>query len=216
MSEKGELLREIRERLRLTQEEMGELLGGYKRGTYKNWEMREPPDQILKKAAELAESNSIANEAKKPYSVIKKLGTGPMIELPVLGVAFAGHGDQEDIEGTIYVPVQFGYDDYGAFLIRGDSMMDILWPGDIAIVRTQRVPKLNDINLVCDPQGGLSLKWVTYENGEWVCSPHNSKYEASVFDEGTFASGYLVGFYRDDGETMEIKHRRAGNLFRRP
>lgn len=216
VAEKGDALKRIRKSLDLTQAEMADALGT-SRGTYKNWEIREPTVEAWKAALALVKSPTMVMEAMSPYSAIKNIGVGAMIELPQYGSAHAGDGESETYDNTVYVPAQFGYDDYGAYVVEGTSMADILFPGDVVIFRHQKNPKVNDINLI-KTDGNVCLKWVTFENGVYVCKAHNPQYkqEETQFSDGTFSMGYLVGYYRDDGETMEIKHRRSGNLFSRP
>lgn len=121
--------------------------------------------------------------------------------IKVYGSIAAGHprGNASSPDSfEVDVPVQFSRPDFGALWIDGDSMLPLLEGGDLAIFRDHLHPKPGAI-MACEVQesGQWVVKRVIYEHGRYVLRSLNPAY--ADIEEAFRATGFLVGFVRDDG-----------------
>lgn len=135
----------------------------------------------------------------------------PMVRLPLIGAASAGdgltHGDAD--EQYFSVPVQFGFPDYAAAFVDGDSMMPLLQPGDYAIFREQTQPRDGYVYAL-RVDGGLVVKRLRFRDGRWIMESTNELYPATPLPRDHKVLGLLVGFYRSDDDGEMYRHKRGG------
>lgn len=181
--------------LRLTQNEMAERLGvPYSR--YKNWEYQTPiPPAIADKLLAMGYGRIEVGAPLIPASQL-------LIPIPFIGgVAASSPVDWTDpFESNVfeYVPPEMG-DARGRFACRvlGDSMFDLLWPGDIAVFQKIDVPKLNAVVLFRSDDGLATIKTLKHDGERFMLHALNPGYNAEPA-RGTVV-GYLVGIVREQG-----------------
>ncbi len=134
------------------------------------------------------------------------LGGLPMTPIPVVGSASAGEGahNVDPDERIIYVPESLAKIGGVGFLVDGESMMPRLEPGDIAIFREHRVPKLKYAFLVKSPNGEFRVKNIGWDGEQWVLKSLNRAYGDEPLGSHELI-GYLIGWYKARGtrETMD-------------
>lgn len=190
-------LRELRERLGLSQEEMAERHFGVKRSTYANWELpdRGIPANVLFKAKQIATQVEIG-DFKVPAPNI-------MIPLPFIGgIAASSKVNWTDpfaAESLEYVPTEMGIG-RGRFACRilGDSMYDLLWPNDLCVFQALEVPKLRAVVLYRTAEHQATIKQLLHDGKAYILHPLNPTYEDVTVDGGRVV-GELIGIVRENG-----------------
>lgn len=186
----SEEIRDLRKKLRLTQDKMAEALG-VESTTYHNWEYKSaPPPEMLDRARLMADSFSAARAKDK-------------VKIPVLGYIGAGGGrpmGDGEREG-LYVSAAFGDRGYSASVLGADSvsMHPYLHPGDTAIFKPTALPKVGYIIAARLPDQPESIvKELVFEKGQLALRSFNPEVPDIVVP-GMQIVGYLVGFESPDG-----------------
>lgn len=133
------------------------------------------------------------------------------VKVPVYTVGSAGEWPQAEATEEVELPVQFFYPDYRPVLIDGFSMAPHILPGDIAVFREWKVPKVGFVN-ACSRDGNLYVKLVDLLDGQISLVSFNPE-AAPIDPDQVQALGYLVGLFRDDGTESFYRHNRGGLRF---
>lgn len=177
---------EIRKHLRFSQAKFAQLLGlGF--ATYKNYEYRDVPPEVMKKARSMRGDGMV--ELTGQTGTIQKLGA--------IGANLHGPGYQGDDDEMI-VPIAFARPDYkGVPVPSGEySMLPFIQPGDTLVFKGGS--KLH--MFVAARLQGETLpvcKKLTTEAGRAVLRSMNPDY-ADIPADGHEIVGYLVGIIPAD------------------
>ena len=193
----GEDLRDFRRKvLDLTQEQMADRLG-LPRTTYTAYEQDR------------------ANIPQKVYDHLKKLGfgkapevTNPLYPSPVPvtlipkgpAVPCSDWSDPLDTEYHEYAEVDSYMAADGRFVTEmvGDSMYDLLWPGDVCVWQADKTPKLGSIVIAVSSDHRATCAQLKHNGKEFVLHKLNPKYDPAEADHWG-CIGYLVGILRLQG-----------------
>ena len=188
------LLREIRQRLGMSQPEFARRLG-VPGSRYRNWEYgaANPPAEIVR-AARKMEGPQVSGPtipASQLYIPVPYIG----------GVAASSMVDWTDpfeSDTFEFVPPEMG-DGRGRFSCRvlGDSMYDLLQPGDLCVFQASPVPKIGTVIMYRSPENSITIKELKHDGKGFILHPLNPAYE-DVPAIGT-CLGYLVGIVREVG-----------------
>jgi SOS-response transcriptional repressor LexA len=137
-------------------------------------------------------------ELSKPYAPASQL----LIPIPYLGKITAS--DETDwvdpftAETFEYVPPEMG-DARGRFCYRieGDSMFDLLWPGDLVVFQRDDVPRIGKVIAFRSFDNKATVKVLKHNGTQFILHPINPAYN-EVEARGT-CLGYLVGIVREHG-----------------
>lgn len=189
----GERLRELRARLRLTQEAMATRLN-IPRATYKNWEYGDanPPATILSEIAVL--ETDVSNPTIPAYQLEVPLRSIGAIAASQK-VDWTDPFDSDDFED---VPGHMA-GDRGRFSCRvaSDSMMPLLHPNDVCVWQQSAIPKIGAVILYRHPDNKVTIKQLKHDGQHYVLHPLNESYQD---EQGTGEQiGYLVGYVRKLG-----------------
>ena len=203
LSKRARELRDIRERIGISQKSMAELLLGKEahRSTYANWEndTASVPLTILEKARALDRQRVILAGVGGPnFGSLTAEDSG---RVKIYGGVLAGTGNASSIDALeLDVPIQFARDDYGGMVVQGDSMLPLLAPGDTVIFRDWTQPKAGYVfaaKIVDGPdKGNWVVKLLAIHNDRFVLRSLNGEYE-DVFGPFQLA-GFLVGIVHDE------------------
>jgi repressor LexA len=89
-------------------------------------------------------------------------------------------------------------EDLFSLSVRGDSMMDLLYPGDLVFVDPKKQPRNGEI-VVASVEGQPTLKWHYRFHDEIELRPQNKKYSVisvKPHDETFHINGVVVGYIR--------------------
>lgn len=201
-TEMGERLRALRTKLRLTQAKMAAQFD-VDRETYKNWEYGAA--NLPKKFHALLtrlEAGGLA--AFEPTDLRKPLFPVPHLLVPIPRGPAVPCSDWSD-------PLEADYNDFtevdpymaegkGRFAceIVGDSMYDLLWPGDLAIWQSEPHPKIGTVVIARTKLNEVTAAQLKHNGTDFVLHKLNSKYEDATADHWE-AIGFLVGIIRVEG-----------------
>lgn len=188
----AERLREIRDRLRLTQPEMADRLGTT-RATYKNWEYgaAQIPERVLKRLSTL-EQRSVQG--------FSQLQPAPMGTLRILGGIGAGSEPGDSDDDIQSVPIEFTGPDIGGLICEGDSMMPYLHPGDILVFVEHQSPRIGKLFAVRKPNGRPIVKKLIHEKEHgFALKSFNPNQPDITSIDGYELMGFLIGFISPDG-----------------
>ena len=190
-------MRQIRERLRMTQKEFAAALG-VDRARYKNWEYQHtaPPADLIAKAEQM-----VSGQEPSEVGPLMPVRPMPMVRIPVVGHVSAGPGaDAAEIEKELYIPADMApVPGVTAYVAEGDSMMPWIHPGDIVIIRPHQTERLGFAFLVERADGSYSLKMLAHDGQDWELRSLNPKYEPERSHARLI--GYVIGIYRLSGTT---------------
>jgi len=134
------------------------------------------------------------------------LGGIPMVPIPIVGQVSAGAGTYNvDVEDhTIYVPESLAKIGGVGFLVDGESMMPRLEPGDVAVFREHRIPRLRYTFLVKSAEGEFRVKNIGWDGDQWTLQSLNRNFGEEPLGSHELI-GYLIGWYKARGtrETMD-------------
>lgn len=208
-------LKELRERLRLRQEEMAEHLG-IDRGRYKNWELPErsgPPDQFVDAILALEERLAHPLVIQSSSGAIVNYKIAPMVKVKVLGNIQAGEGafNVDVAEEYQSLPASIITNNSIAFRIDGDSMMPALRQNDIAIFEPSQTRLKGKIYLLKSSNDGLRCKQLAWRNNEWTLVSYNPSPQYPDEPLGDHAVlGIMTGLYRSIGDHHRTESRFSG------
>lgn len=186
-------LKTIRQRLRLTQEEMAVKLGA-SRATYKNWEygVAKPPQRAVAEIAlldaEVVKPAIPAYELDVPLRTIGAIAASQKVD-------WTDPFESDDFE---YVPGHMA-GERGRFTCRvaSDSMMPLLQPNDLCIWQHSPIPRINAVILYRHPDRRVTIKQLKHDGTHYLLHPLNEAYDEER-GEGEQV-GYLVGYVRKVG-----------------
>jgi SOS-response transcriptional repressor LexA len=133
------------------------------------------------------------------------------VEVPRLQPISAGQewtdpfdSDQtEPIPGFMATPVTF------VVSVDGDSMYDLLEPGDLAVFVQHPQPQIGLIVVARNHEGGMTIKQLKHDGREYVLHPLNPSYD-DILASRWHTEGYLVGIIRDHAGERTIRHNPKG------
>lgn len=196
MSEKKtSKLKQFRQGLGLTQQEIAEKLG-VSRVAYAAWE---------------AERNKPSKDA---LMELRRMGYGadvtfpripaPELEVPIVSIGPVSASAEVDwtdpfaSETFQYVPAEMG-DDRGRFActVASDSMMPLLQPNDECVFQQSDIPRIGCVILFRSFDNRITLKLLKHDGKNYYLEPLNPAYESMPAEGVTL--GYLVGIVRRIG-----------------
>lgn len=194
-----EWLRATREKLRMTQSELAKSLG-IERGRLANWEYGRAsiPDAFVAKITALED---VSGGGKK-----RTLSGTPLVPIPVAGTVSAGDGlnNVDPEESTLYVPERLAAIGSVGWVVEGESMMDALHPGDIAVFRPTTHPTRGYTFLLESGDGSLRAKMLDWRENRWTPVSINPLLPAEPLAEGERVVGLLVGWFRSQGTQEQM------------
>lgn len=93
--------------------------------------------------------------------------------------------------------------------VEGDSMMDFLQPGDMAVFRREAMPNIGNIVAARNGKSELTIKQLKHDGEQYVLTPLNPKYDLMEAHEW-WIEGTLTGYIRYRGEERQIRHHPRG------
>lgn len=186
----------IRERLGLSVPRFADRLG-VKLSTVRNWvygQSNAVPDDVLARARAMAQGRDVG----PPLVPASQL----LIPVPYIGGVAASSEvnwvDPFESETLEYVPPEMG-DAKGRFCctVLGDSMYDLLYPGDLAVFQHHVIPRLGSVVLFRSFDNRITVKTLRHDGRGMYLHPENSEYE-DIRAEGSQV-GFLVGIVRQIG-----------------
>lgn len=190
-------LRKARKAKDWTQEQMA-ATGGVKRTTYANYEAgtSTPPEELI--------ARYLAAGVKPPA---QEVGSPlfPMAGVPVpiprgCPVPCSDWSDPLDADYEDFIEVDSFFAGKGRFAcsIVGDSMYNLLHPGDLCIWQYDMVPKLGSVVIARSHTNEVTCAQLKHDGQQFILHKLNPRYEDAVSDSWV-AIGYLVGVIRTDG-----------------
>ena len=193
-----ELLRSIRKRKKLTQDDVAQMIG-VSRTSYLKYEKgtHEPDYDTLEKIAELFELN--VNEL---IGTVKNKRT----KIPILGFVQAGIPTEayEVIEGYEEIDEKLAESGtYVALRIKGESMSPKMLPDDIVIVRLQSDIESGELAVVFVDDDEATVKKVVKHSDGVSLVPYNPTYEPMYFSNAEIVSRHLQIY----GKVAELRRK---------
>ena len=190
----GSRLRERRQQLGLTLEEVAQAVGVSK-STVQKWESGTIEDMRLAKAAGLAKALKVS-----PLWImgISESMTDPTPKaktkrVPVLGCIAAGDPIVANEEYEEYIELSSGPDVDFCLRVQGDSMIDArICDGDLVFVRQQPTVENGEIAVVLIDDEVTLKRFYKTEKGV-ILKPENSKYEPLFYTEEDFKNIRILG-----------------------
>lgn len=149
--EMGERIKFLRQKMGLTQEELGKYIGvkkaaimKYEKGNVKN--MKRSTIATLSKLFNVSPSYLMCMDEPK----FDKFGNSVVL-IPLLGIVKAGYDylAEENWQGTVEIKEELAKTgDFFALKIKGNSMFETLWENDIVAVKKQDFANDGDIAVV--------------------------------------------------------------------
>lgn len=142
-----------------------------------------------------------------PAEGVVPVVAGPMVKIPLVGVAEAGDGADDDLDMEQEIPSTLFHGAEFGFVVRGDSLMPHVMPGDILIARPEKRAFYNYPMIVRRESGDVSAKIVV-----WDSSSNEPKLRSTDGrpDEPATVEylGLVTGIYRYRGGTQKA----VGNI----
>lgn len=200
------MLAELRKSRGLSQEALGELLGKNQDWVYNRESgqvrIKEKDREKLARVFGVSEDVLIPGDATVPST--GALRPRPSGKVKVYGAISAGEGNTSTFDASeVEVPLELCRPDFGALIIEGDSMMELLHPSDIAIFKDWKSDKLNYVVAAELPDRSWVVKLMVHEEGAFRLRSLNTKYK-DIYPPFRIG-GFLVGFVRDDGPERLIR-----------
>lgn len=182
-----------------TQHQMADAVG-IQRSTYANYELGSPPrhgwEGVIAKfvALGIQPPPSEVGRPLHPYAAM-------LVPIPQgAPVPCSDWSDPLDAEYDQFVEVDSFFAGKGRFAcpIIGDSMYDLLWPGDLCIWQHDMVPKLGTIIIARNSKNEATCAQLKHDGQHFVLHKLNARYDDATSDEWT-ALGFLVGILRVQG-----------------
>lgn len=192
----GDELRAFRRRLDMTQEQMAEKLG-LKRTTYTAYEQ------------------GLSNVPQAIFAQLQKMGFGaaPEVGNPLFPVAVprtliprspavpcSDWSDPLDTDYTEFEEVDSFMAGKGRFAceVVGDSMYDLLWPGDMCIWQQSHNPKLGTVVIAVNRDRQATAAQLKHDGEQFILHKLNPRYPDAESDHWECV-GFLVGIIRVQG-----------------
>lgn len=144
----------------------------------------------------------------------RKRLTAGMAPIRLLGAASAGPGTAPHAdEGEIYVPLQMAKSHYFGLPVDGDSMYDLLHPGDLAVFDEWKKWQLGDVVAFRRESGDDGIDWIVkqvkHTGTDFVLHSLNIRH-ADIEQGNWIAKGVLVGYVREIGPEMFTRYSPHG------
>ena len=185
-------IKQRREALRLTQDELAERLGYKSRTSIAKLEGSAsglPQSKIVKIARALETTPGYL----LGWDEVEKR-SNPMRPIPIVGAVTAGKPIDriEVIDGYESIPDSWS-GDYFALRIKGDSMEPKISDGDIVIVRVQQDAEDGEIVIAAVNGDEATCKRLRKQNGTIMLQPNNPAYFPIVWDGRTGPAITIIG-----------------------
>lgn len=131
----------------------------------------------------------------------------PLVPVKVVGYASAGPGTSnvDEISELVFVPAVLA--DMGGlgWIVDGESMLPALMPGDVALFREWRQPRVRVPFLILTRDGDYRVKRLVWHDARWHYESINPDFPIEPMKDGDQLQGYLIGWYRTRGlrETLD-------------
>lgn len=203
----AELLKNLREHLRLSQRAMGEFLGGYGRETYKNWEYgdSDPPPDVVEKLEQIAgKEGELLREHRASY-IKNPLSAVNITGIPTARIRFVGNVPSTDpwkglqgATGEVELDAKFAHPDRFSMRAVGLTSWPLVEQADQLVFHLDRDPPVNTIVLLAGESGCAVAQLVHDESiGLAVKGLSSGTVSAPVLDMPVVAR--LVGLVRKSG-----------------
>ena len=200
----GERIKQLREEKGLTQEELGKYIGvqksairKYEKGSVEN--IKRSSIETLSKIFNVSPSYLMCLDEPS----VDRFGNR-VVPIPLLGVVKAGYNymAEENWEGTVNLKEEIAKTgDFFALRIKGDSMLDVLWDGDIVAVKKQDYAENGDIAVVLINGDEATVKKIKLLDSGIKLIPFNRR-----INPETEEPYYEDIFYtKEDVETKPVK-----------
>lgn len=199
-------LKKARQASGLTQKKFAESVG-YSRSAISMMETDKQaiPDSVIAKARQL-----VRNLPELPA----RGEADPNAGLPLFPVAFskaeiplypavpAGEWSEPlDTEDLVEVEAKFIGNGRFACRVRGDSMLPMLEPDDLAIFQKHEDPPIGTIIIARNGDGGATVKQLRHNGADFTLHSLNNRYQDATASQWE-AVGFLVGIERNIGGTV--------------
>jgi len=191
----GADLRRFRRKLDFTQEQMAERLK-LKRTTYTSYEDERAnlPPSVLSELRSLGFGLAEVSAPQHPQPVpVTLIPRGPSVPCSdwsdPLDASFA---DFEEVDSYMAGKGRFACD------VIGDSMYDLLWPGDKCVWQSSANPKLGTVVLATNGKHEATVAQLKHDGTDYVLHKLNAKYPPVTADHWE-CKGFLVGIIRIQG-----------------
>lgn len=182
----GERIKQLRQQKGLTQEQLGKHIGvkkaaiaKYEKGNVKN--MKRSTIEILSNLFNVSPSYLMCLDEPK----FDNFGN-PVVSIPLLGEVRAGYNylAEENWQGIIDIKKELAETgNFFALKIKGDSMVETLWEGDIVAVKKQDYAENNEIVVAIINGDEATVKTYKEIPGGIILQPLNRKYDDLIFTE---------------------------------
>jgi hypothetical protein len=142
-------------------------------------------------------------------SALRSLTGMPMVEILVVGKDALQHKNVtvRSEQAVISVPEKLAIAGDFAYIVDTDSMMPILEPGDIAIIRKSDVARR--LPFLIERNGELRFVQLRWRDSKWMQGKLNAL-DGETPIEGWRLIGYLVGWFRSRGTRETIDYDSDG------
>lgn len=190
----GDQIRRLRLRLDLTQEEMAQRLD-IKRERYVAYEIERArvPKAIYEQLLGMGLASEVAPPLYPSPMPVTLIPRGP-------AVPCSTWSDPLETDYHEYAEVDSYMAGAGRFAceIVGDSMYDLLWPGDVCVWQASSAPKLGTVVIAVNSQRQATAAQLKHDGTRFILHKLNPRYEPAEADHWE-CIGYLVGILRTQG-----------------
>lgn len=186
----GQRIKAKREELKLSQEELANMIGSKNRSTVSNYEngartFTQAQIMMFAKALNTSPAYLMGWRGDDVSAPIPTKVSG-MIKIPILGTVRAGSPTEaiEDVLGYVHITEGLARQgDYFALQIRGDSMEPRLFHGDIVIVRRQPYVTDGEIGVFLVNGYDSTVKKFRKTNAGIDLIPYNDEYPVQHYSK---------------------------------
>ncbi len=193
---------------------MGDRLRKFRRSS--EWTQEQMADKLgLKRTTYTAYEQGIANIPQSVYRDLVRMGfenapelTAPLFPAPVPvsliprgpAVPCSDWSDPLDTDYNEFQEVDSFMAGKGRFAceVVGDSMYDLLWPGDLCVWQSSPAPKLGAIILAVNHEQQATAAQLKHDGTDYILHKLNPRYEDAKSDHWE-PKGFLVGIIRTQG-----------------
>lgn len=196
----GRRIKDRREELNLSQEELAHKIGSKNRSTVSNYEQgsrsfKQSQIVMFAKALDTTPAYLMGWEETEPTptpQLPKNLSYLNTYDLPLLGSIAAGqpHTQHYEYDDSVSIPSHIDAD--FALTVSGDSMEPVLSNGDIVYVKKTADLYSGQI-VVVSIDGDATVKYYQKLNGNMILQPVNLKYPPIIITKDTPQDIFLVG-----------------------
>lgn len=189
----GKRIRELRIEKGLSQEELGQLVGGVKRAAVNKWELGVTKNLRRDVIERLSEIFGVSPAYIMGMTDIRNAVSYEIRRVPMLGRIAAGEPIMASEEHGEYIAVGNGVHVDFCLRVQGDSMIDArIFDGDIVFIRQQPTVNNGEIAVVLiDDEATLKRVYIT-DDGV-ILKPENSKYAPIYVSKEEFKDVRILG-----------------------